>query len=100
MAHIKVCCLPHRIVSDDLATIPRVFPAAGIKGFGLFSITAVPSPRPETPPSARPRPRLSGAEVRQSRFRNSSRDKPASLTIPAIVIALTGLYCVEGIDAR
>jgi len=27
------------IVSDDLATVPRVFPAAGIKGFGRLSIT-------------------------------------------------------------
>ncbi len=28
------------IVSDDLSTVPRVFPAAGIKGFGRFSIMA------------------------------------------------------------
>lgn len=33
------------IVSDDLATVPRVFPAAGIKGFGHLSITTLGSPR-------------------------------------------------------
>ena len=33
------------IVSDDLSTVPRVFPAAGIKGFGRFSITAATTPR-------------------------------------------------------
>ncbi len=26
------------IVSDDLATVPRVFPAAGIKGFGRLTL--------------------------------------------------------------
>jgi len=35
------------IVSDDLATVPRVFPAAGIKGFGRLLIPTV-APRDPT----------------------------------------------------
>ena len=33
------------IVSDDLSTVPRVFPAAGIKGFGRLSVTTLGPPR-------------------------------------------------------
>ena len=33
------------IVSDDLATVPRVFPAAGIKGFGRLSTAILAAPR-------------------------------------------------------
>ena len=33
------------IVSDDLAEVPRVFPAAGIKGFGRLSAPTIAAPR-------------------------------------------------------